>query len=155
MKKIRILAVGKIKTAYWQAAIEQYQKRLRHSFHIEEKIVRDAAPGLLPEARIQEEGTRLLAALAPEDLVICLDERGKQFTSPDFARQLSVFWENATKAPCFVIGGAFGLSQALRDKATLLLSLGAATLPHELARVVLWEQLYRADCLLKGRPYHH
>lgn len=155
MKKIRILAVGKIKTPHWQAAALHYQERLRRSYGVEEIIIRDADPALPPVARNREEGIRLLAALKPMDIVFCLDERGEQFTSPNFAATLSRHLENATRTPCFIIGGAYGLSEDVRRRASILLSLGAATLPHELARVVLLEQLYRADCIIKGIPYHH
>ena len=155
MKKIRILAVGKIKTPHWQAAALHYRERLRRSYNIEEITVRDADPALTPAARNKEDGARLLASVKPADIIFCLDERGDQFTSPAFAAALSRRLENATRIPCFIIGGAYGLSDEVRNKASVLLSLGAATLPHELARVVLWEQLYRADCIIKGIPYHH
>ena len=155
MRKIRILAVGKIKTPHWQAAARHYRERLRHSYAIEEIAIRDADPALAPTARSREEGARLLASIKPADSIFCLDERGRQFTSQAFAAVLAHHLENATKVPCFIIGGAYGLSKEVQNKAAVLLSFGAATLPHELAQIVLWEQLYRATCIIKGIPYHH
>ena len=87
--------------------------------------------------------------------IICLDERGVTRTSRDFARWLDELSADATRRPCFVVGGPFGLDDAVRARARHMVAFGAQTLPHELARVLLLEQLYRAESLLRNTPYHH
>ncbi len=154
MKKLRILAVGKLREPHWQSAAAWYARRLGRSFNFSERLVKDAgATG--PEERGRLEGERLLAALAPDEYPICLDEHGKQFTSPEFASFLAQLYDQAEKIPCFIIGGAFGLSSAVLGAARAVVSLGRLTLPHELARVVLLEQLYRVDQIWRKSPYHH
>ncbi|MDR3045909.1 MAG: 23S rRNA (pseudouridine(1915)-N(3))-methyltransferase RlmH [Desulfovibrio sp.] len=155
MKSLRLLAVGKLKTPFWQQAAAHYLERLRHTWRVTETLVRDGDAALPPAKRNADEGTRLLAALGPADIVVCLDERGKAHTSREFAALLDRLTENATAVPCFVIGGAYGLDDAVLKRAALRVCLGPMTFPHEMARVVLLEQLYRADCILRGSPYHH
>ncbi len=154
-KSVKILAVGGIKTTYWKDAIKYYQQRLNHWRDVQEINVKDGDSALPSPERNKWEGQRLIQALQPSDYVICLDEKGKSFTSQEFAKFLEKNSENATKTPCFVIGGAFGLDQEVRDKANFLMSLGPMTFPHELARVLIYEQLYRAEAILRGVPYHH
>jgi 23S rRNA (pseudouridine1915-N3)-methyltransferase len=154
MKTIRILAVGRLKTPFWQAAALHYHKRLAHSFRLEEVLVRDAPAGLSPGERREAEALRLARAIRPGDVGICLDERGPGRTSGEFA----VFLRNLLAAgatPCFLLGGPFGLADSLKSRASHLFSLGPLTLPHELARVVLLEQIYRAQTILAGSGYHH
>ena len=152
MKSLRLLAVGKLKTPFWQQAAAHYLERLRHTWRVTETLVRDGDAALPPARRNADEGARLLAALGPADIVVCMDERGKAYTSREFAALLDRLTENATAAPCFVIGG---LDDAVLKRATLRVCLGPMTFPHEMARVLLLEQLYRADCILRGSPYHH
>jgi 23S rRNA (pseudouridine1915-N3)-methyltransferase len=88
---------------------------------------------------------------------VVLDERGDAWSSRELAAKLKA-WEDGARTPCFIVGGAFGLSDEVRERARAngaLFSLGRITLPHELARVVLLEQLYRAASINKGLPYHH
>lgn len=155
MKKIRILAVGKIRTPWWERAIREYRGKLARAYTIEETLARDGNPCLSVEARMEEEGRMLAQKLRPGDRLICLDERGCLLTSPQFAGYLNDTFENRALTPCFIVGGAFGLSAEIADRAHLLFSLGRVTLTHELARVVLWEQLYRAHCINAKIPYHH
>lgn len=154
MKKLNILAVGKLRTPHWQAAADYYTARLRRSFDVTERIVKDADAANTAE-RNRLEGERLLAALSPDLYPLCLDEHGRQFTSPEFAVFLSSIYDRAEKTPCFILGGAFGLDPAVLGKSATAISLGAMTLPHELARVVLLEQLYRVDQIWRKSPYHH
>ena len=88
-------------------------------------------------------------------MVISLDRKGRLFTSRQLSSALKVWLETPGRTPCFVIGGAYGLSRDVVSRSDLTLSLGPMTLPHELARVVLLEQLYRADAILRNLPYHH
>ena len=88
-------------------------------------------------------------------MLICLDEKGKEMTSVELSKHLLHWTEDPNLTPCFVTGGPFGLSEEVRKAARVKLSLSKMTLPHELARTMLLEQLYRAASILKGSPYHH
>ncbi|ABB39088.1 SPOUT methyltransferase [Oleidesulfovibrio alaskensis G20] len=155
MRSIRIIAVGRLKTAHWKTAAEHYLTRLTRAFKVEETIIKDGNAALPPLERNAQEGARIVAALTPADLAVCMDETGRQFTSQQFSAFLTPMWENANLRPCFIIGGAYGLSDEVRGKARHTMALSAMTFPHEMARVVLYEQLYRADAILRGTPYHH
>ena len=155
LKPLRLLAVGQLKSPHYKQAAAHYMERLRHWRDLRETLVKDGDAALPVPQRNAVEGQRLLAAISPQDCVICLDEKGKNYTSPDFARFLERLSENATRIPCFVIGGAFGLDEAVRTAAQYTVALGPMTLPHELARVVLLEQLYRAEAIIRRVPYHH
>lgn len=154
MSKIFVISVGKIKTTFWHEAVEHYRSRLSRGHQLEHIIVRDADSALAPEARKKQEGERILAALPPGAACICLDEHGEAKTSPAFAAYLQKLWD-ASRVPCFVVGGSYGLSPEVLQKAQKTLSFGPMTLPHELAQVVLWEQLFRADAILRKTGYHH
>ncbi len=155
LKPLRIVAVGRLRTPHWKAAAAHYLGRLSRWRAVTEIVVRDGDAALSPAARNAAEGRALLAALRPGDVPICLDERGRSLTSRRFADLLQELSEDANRTPCFVVGGAFGLDEAVRAAADRLLAFGPMTLPHELARVVLLEQLYRAEALLRNVPYHH
>ncbi len=122
---------------------------------MQECLLKDGDASLPVPERNAVEGRRILDALSPQDLVVVMDERGKSFTSPQFAQFLQKISDNAATRPCFVLGGAFGLIPEVRAAAKHVICLGPMTLPHELARVVLYEQLYRAEAILRGVPYHH
>lgn len=155
LKPLRILAVGQLRTAHWKSAAAHYMERLRHWRAVRETLIKDGDAALpLPE-RNRLEGQRLLAALTPTDCCVCMDERGKSYSSTEFAAFLQRISENNARVPCFVLGGAFGLDPAVREASRHVISLGPMTLPHELARVVLLEQLYRAEAILRRVPYHH
>ncbi len=153
-KSVTILAVGKIKTPHWQDAARVYIHRLQYSWQLKLVSVREAREHD-PAERNSREGANLLAARSPGEFVIALDETGKQSTSAEFAGLLANCWEQENRSPCFVIGGAFGLSPEVKHSADYLLSFGKMTFPHELAQVFLLEQLYRADTIMRGAPYHH
>lgn len=155
LKPLHIIAVGRLRTPFWKSAAEHYETRLLRWRALSQSIVRDGDPALPIVDRNAFEGKGILAALSPADIPICLDEQGKTFTSRQFATFLQTLSENAGRRPCFILGGAYGLDNAVRKIATHTVALGAMTLPHELARVVLLEQLYRAEALLRNLPYHH
>ena len=154
MKSIRIFAVGSIKSPLWRAAADHYKKRLSHFLRLEEIEIKDADAGLSPEMRKERETMRLLGLLRSPDMPICLDERGAAHDSRGFANLLRRLFE-AGKRPCFIIGGPYGLAEAARTAAAHCLSLGPMTFPHELARIILLEQIYRAENILAGTGYHH
>jgi 23S rRNA (pseudouridine1915-N3)-methyltransferase len=104
---------------------------------------------------IEQQTQRVLDRIEPDDYVVVLDERGTQLSSDEFARLVERVLEERHRRIVFVVGGAYGIGERLRRRADTVLSLGRMTLPHELARVVLCEQLYRALTILRGEPYHH
>ncbi len=154
-KPLRIVAVGALKTAHWKQAAAHYMQRIQHWRTVQESLVKDGDSALPVADRNAVEGQRLLASFQPQDIIICLDEKGKNYTSQEFAKFLQHISENATRTPCFVIGGAFGLDERVRQAAHHKLALGPMTFPHELARVLLLEQIYRAEAIVRGVPYHH
>lgn len=158
MPQIHMIVVGRLREPHWKAAAEAYAKRLKHSYALSETVIKDGDASLSAADRTALEGDRLMqtmkAALTPASLPVCLDEHGEALTSVAFARLLQRCFD-AGQTPCFIIGGAYGLSRPVKERAAKLLSLGPMTFPHELARVLLLEQLYRADSIMRGRPYHH
>ncbi len=147
--------MGRLKTVFWKDAAAHYATRIARWRRLECAEVRDGDAALAPERRTALEGRRILEALAPQDLPLALDERGEKLTSPQLAALLRQMDQEARGRVCFIVGGAYGLDEEVRARACRLLSLSAMTLPHELARVVLLEQLYRAECILRKVPYHH
>lgn len=144
-----VLAVGRCRDRPILELIERYRTRLPWPLELAEV---EAATGD-PQRRRFEEGRALLARLAREDVLVALDERGETLGSLDFARRLGR-WREEGRRVVFAIGGADGLDPAVIGRAELVLALGRLTLPHELARLVLVEQLYRAHSILVGHPYH-
>lgn len=155
VKPLRIIAVGRLRTPFWKAAADHYVERLVRWRAFTETLVKDGDPALPIVDRNAVEGKGILSALTPADIPVVLDERGKTFTSRQFSAFLEQLSENAARRPCFIIGGAFGLDEAVKGAARHLVALGPLTMTHELARVVLLEQLYRAESLTRGLPYHH
>ena len=155
MSIISIISVGKLKAPHWQKAADEYITRLKRMWQIRKIDLRDGSPQAAPLQRSQEEGERILAAIEPGMIVIALDERGKTYDSISFAKFLDECMQNKARQPAFIIGGAYGLSDAVRARADFLLSLGPMTLPHELAQVVLYEQLFRATTIMANRTYHY
>ncbi len=154
MKPLRLHVVGAAKAPFFRDAAAHYLTALRRYLPVEEIVVRDGKASD-PTRRRDEEGKALLAKLSPRDRVVVLDEHGISLPSRALAAKLSGLIEDPGRVPCFVVGGAHGLARAVLDRADLTLALGPGTLPHELARVVLYEQLYRAAAILAGSPYHH
>lgn len=152
---MHIIAVGRIKTAYWKDAITHYTSRIKHFCDIRETCVKDGDPTLPRAERMRVEGNAILGAIGPSDVPICLDEKGRCYASHELATFIQHIAENVNQQPCFIIGGAFGLDPSVRKRAKHLVAFGPMTLPHELARVVLYEQLYRAESILHHLPYHH
>ena len=154
-KSIRIISVGKPRLSFWKQASDYYLEKLSHWRKIEETIVRDAPPGLDIEHRVEHESRRIASVITPVDIVVCLDEHGKTLTSTSFSSFLTELSSNSSFRPCFIVGGAFGLRLDLLPQTRHCISFGPQTFPHELARVVLLEQLYRAETIARNIPYHH
>ncbi len=151
--KIRVLLVGKTRNAALQKEIDVYLKRIMRSVRIEECVVRDESKGP-PEQVRTEEGKRLLARLDDRETVVLLDETGKLFDTRGFADKLQSMMMSG-KDLAFVIGGAWGVSDAIRERADVIWSLSPLTFPHQLVRLIFAEQLYRAFSVIRGEPYHH
>ena len=157
--RLMILAVGRLKQGPEKDLAERYRARFddvgrRLGFRgltiheLPESRARD------PTARISEEAAALTASLPEKAVIVALDERGDQVDSASFARLLARWRDEQAEETIFLIGGADGLSPELRRKAKLRLAFGAATWPHQLVRVMLLEQIYRAATILTGHPYH-
>lgn len=150
--RIAIAAVGKWKAGPERALFEEYKKRLKWPLTLKE--VEERCPLPAPQLKAREAELLLDAIAKKQPLLIALDERGKTFSSDALAKQISAWQQRGIGEAAFVIGGAGGLDESLRQRADLLLSLGAMTWPHMLVRVMLIEQLYRAQQILAGHPYH-
>lgn len=151
--KVIVAAVGRPRHAALAAAIEQYEHRAARYWPLEVREVREeSARGASVDVILEKEGRRLADRVEGATLVAC-DELGERMTSAAFARFLQDARERARDL-AFVIGGAYGLSESLRTGARHRLALAPWTLPHELARLVLAEQLYRAGTIVRGEPYH-
>ncbi|OEU68584.1 MAG: 50S rRNA methyltransferase [Desulfovibrio sp. S3730MH75] len=155
MSKLRFIWVGKLKEPFFKDAAAHYSKKLGRFHKLDETILKDA-PGKLPsEDKVLREGKSIITKIRPSDMVICLDETGIELTSVQLSKKLQIWTEDPNLTPCFIIGGPFGLSDEVKNVARDQLSLSKMTLPHELARTMLLEQLYRAASILRGSPYHH
>lgn len=151
--RVIIAAVGRPRDAALAAAIESYETRAARYWPLDIREVREEpARSSSPDVVRAREGERLAAKASGADLVVC-DERGERMTSEAFARFLQDARERARDV-AFVIGGAYGVAPELRDRAARRLALAPWTLPHEMARLVLAEQLYRAGTIVRGEPYH-
>lgn len=152
--RVVVAAVGRPKDGPLAAAIRDYEERAARYWPLETAEVRpERADERAAERARQREGERLRDRVAGVRTVVACDEGGRTMTSAQFATWLQDARERAADV-AFVIGGAFGLDPELRRGAALVLGLAAWTLPHDLARLVLAEQLYRAGTILRGEPYH-
>jgi 23S rRNA (pseudouridine1915-N3)-methyltransferase len=152
--KLHFVWIGKTKERHCAALIDEYLKRLTRFANCETSELKDAT-GSTDEARVRQlESTKLLAAVERDDLVVLLDEAGQQLTSVELAEFVQTRQQQGCKRLAFVIGGFAGVTEEVKKRAQLKLALSRMTLTHELARVLLAEQLYRAFTLIAGVPYH-
>jgi 23S rRNA (pseudouridine1915-N3)-methyltransferase len=152
--RLVVAVVGRPRDPGLAAAIRTYETRAARYWHLDVREVREeSARGAPPEVVRSREGDRLTATVPSRSELIACDESGDGLTSQQFAEWLREA-RDAARDLAFVIGGAFGLTPAIRAKADRLLALAPWTLPHELARLVLAEQLYRAGTIIRREPYH-
>lgn len=155
--QIKLLAIGKTDHQQLQMLIDDYQKRLGFYIKFDFEIIPDLkkAKNLSEEQQKQKEGELILAKLSNTDLLILLDENGKQFDSVAFSGYLQKHMNSGIKQLVFVIGGPYGFSQEVYNKANGKISLSKMTFSHQMIRLFLIEQLYRAFTILRNEPYHH
>ena len=152
MLKIRVVAVGDIKENFYRDAIAEYAKRLGRWAKTEITEVPEASRADTPDKKREEEGAEITKRLKGK--VILLDVKGKKISSEGIADLLRTSALAGDSELTFVIGGSNGVSKAVKDAANEILSFGEITLPHQLFRVVLLEQLYRGMAIIAGTPYH-
>lgn len=149
--RITLAAVGRDKAGPTRDLYQHYVKRLQWPFTLREVEERKPLP---PPALKRREAELLSEAIPGGAVLVALDERGKNLSSPEFASMIGQWRDNGVQDCAFVIGGAGGLDESLRSNAARSLSFGRMTWPHMLVRVLLAEQLYRAQSILSGHPYH-
>ena len=149
--KVRVLAVGRVKGPASEA-VAHYQARAARYWRLEVKEARQGKGE--PADVMRKEGVALLANVPSDGVLWALSRSGSSWTSPQIAEALEAISRHAHPIVTIVLGGAWGLSDEVVHRADKVLALGAVTLPHDLARLVLFEQLYRAGSLLRGEPYH-
>lgn len=149
---IRLIAIGKKHESWVYEGVKRYEKRLKKPWNSEWVLLpHSSLEGI--RAR-EEESERILSRLGSDDFVVLLDERGKLLDSPALSRALQDQLERSRPVVC-IIGGAYGVSDALMDRADVVWSLSLLVFPHQLVRLILAEQLYRAQEIAGGKPYHH
>ncbi len=149
---IKLIAIGKKHESWVHEGIERYQKRLRAPWSVEWVLLPHSS--LEGTRARQDESERILARLTSTDYVVLLDERGKLLDSPALSRTFQQQIDSS-KAIVIIIGGAYGVTEELKQRANLIWSLSPAVFPHQLVRLILIEQLYRSQEITSGRPYHH
>lgn len=149
--------IGKTTDSKLVGLIDEYVKRLKHYIALEPVLIPDLknTKNITDEQQKEKEGELIIAKLSNTDILILLDERGKQFSSKEFATFLSKKMVVSGRDLVFVIGGPYGFSPKVYEKADFLLSLSSMTFSHQMIRLLYVEQLYRAMTILKGEPYHH
>ncbi|HGP8337399.1 TPA: 23S rRNA (pseudouridine(1915)-N(3))-methyltransferase RlmH [Streptococcus pneumoniae] len=157
--KIKVVTVGKLKEKYLKDGIAEYSKRIFRFAKFEMiELSDEKTPDKASESENQKileiEGQRILSKIADRDFVIVLAIEGKTFFSEEFSKQLEETSIKGFSTLTFIIGGSLGLSSSVKNRANLSVSFGRLTLPHQLMRLVLVEQIYRAFTIQQGFPYH-
>jgi 23S rRNA (pseudouridine1915-N3)-methyltransferase len=157
--RLVVAAIGRLKTGPERELAERYRERASKfgrgvGLHPLDIIEIDESSARRPQDRLTQEGNALNGLMSGGGARIALDGRGQPVTSEQFAERLARWRDNGRPAAYFVIGGADGLAGDLKQRADLVLSFGTATWPHQLVRIMLLEQLYRAMTILAGHPYH-
>lgn len=155
--KIKLLTIGKTDDKHLQALIDAYQKRLGHYIKIELQVLPDIkkAKHLSEAEQKEKEGELILKAIESTDHLVLLDEKGQEFRSVGFAKYLQKKMNAGLKQLVLVIGGPYGFSEAVYQKAHGKIALSKMTFSHQMIRLFIMEQLYRAFTILKNEPYHH
>ncbi len=155
--KIQFISVGKAHDADLKASIDDFTTRIKKYFSIDWLIIpapKNAA--VMSEADLKKaEAASIVAQLQKDDYVVLLDERGKQFSSPDLANFIQQRANESCKKIVFLIGGAFGVDEIIKQRANYVWCLSKLVFPHQIVRLILAEQVYRACSILRNEKYHH
>jgi 23S rRNA (pseudouridine1915-N3)-methyltransferase len=149
---LSIIAIGKKHESWITEGIDRYETRLKKPFNVEWVLLPHSA--LNDDAARQEESERILSRANDRDFVLLLDERGDEIDSPQLARLLDSTF-TAGRSITIIIGGAYGVDDRVHQRADFVWSLSPLVFPHQLVRLILTEQLYRAQQITTGHPYHH
>ncbi len=154
---IKLIAVGKTDDKDLQKLIDQYVKRLKHYCKFKIEIIRDIKKSKKMDENLQKqkEGELILAKTQASDILVLLDENGKNFSSVGFSTWLQKQMNTGMKQLIFVIGGPYGFSDEVYQRANQKISLSKMTFSHQMVRLFFTEQIYRAFTILKNEPYHH
>lgn len=152
--KHELLFLGKTKNSFIAAGVEEYASRLSHYTSVKITLLKEKGKGRSSSTDAVSEGAAMLAAVAPGAVIVALDGRGKQLSSEDFAKTVAGWEMQGAKHVCYLIGGPEGHSAKVVAAADLLLSLSKMTFTHDMARMLLIEQLYRAYTINAGEKYH-
>ena len=155
MLNLTVIAVGRLNAAYYKQAAAEYEKRLSAFCKLAEEAIaeKNATPAVLEKA-LEKEGKAILAAVPKGAVLTALCVEGRQLSSEALAHRLSEWAVSGVSCAAFAIGSSHGLSPQVKQAAALRLSMSEMTFPHQLARVMLLEQLYRACCIHAGKRYH-
>ena len=155
--KISLWSIGKVHDSYIKEGVNEFTKRISKYFSVEWTIIPvPKNAGVLSEMDLKKkEGEIILEWLKPDDFLIALDEHGKEYTSEGLSAVLEQRAMESTKNIVFLIGGAFGLDEKILNRAKIKWSLSRLTFPHQLVRLILAEQIYRACTILHNEKYHH
>jgi 23S rRNA (pseudouridine1915-N3)-methyltransferase len=155
--KIKLLLIGKTDTEYIQQGIAEYEKRIRHYLPYESIVIpalKNVAGYSPSEIKIRE-AEQLMKNISVSDFLVLLDEKGKELNSVEFSGFLSQRFSSGIKSLVFIIGGAYGVSEQMKKKANIILSLSQLTFSHQMVRLFFVEQLYRGLTILNNESYHH
>lgn len=155
--KIVLISVGVMKEAPLRELMERYISRIPYYMPFENIVIPDIkiTKGVSEDVQKVREGEAILSKILPSDFVVVMDERGRVMTSREFAAFIDKKALTLSRNLVFVIGGPYGFSKPVYDRADSMLSLSKMTFTHEMARVLIAEQIYRAQTIIRGEPYHH
>lgn len=153
--KINLICVGKTVEEHISKGVDIYQKRIGRYISYHAQYLPDARKGLGREQQKTEEGQNLLKKITAGEFLVLLDEKGEELESVQFASFLEKHMLQSTKSMVFVVGGPYGFSEEVYERANYKLSLSKMTFSHQLIRLIFAEQLYRAFTIIRGEPYHH
>lgn len=155
--KLQLWTIGKPNEAYVQAGIEDFTRRITNYYPVEWKLLPAAKQtSSFTEADIKKaEAQAILSALQKDDYLVLLDEEGKQMTSPQLAAFIEARANNSVRNLIFLIGGAYGVDEQVKSRANFTWSLSKLVFPHQLVRLILAEQVYRACTIIRNQKYHH
>lgn len=155
--KIELAVIGKTSIGYLKQGIDEYNKRLKHYVPFEIKYIDDIknTKNISEDQQKRTEGAKILSLLDKSDFVVLLDEHGKEYTSMQYSSYIQKRLLSGVKKVVFVIGGPYGFSQEVYDRANDKISFSKMTFNHEMIRLIFTEQLYRAYTIINHEPYHH